>query len=65
MKKVLKIWGWFCLGFAIISMAISFWLTGDISVKIYPTPSCEFINWIGIGLISLGLARVIELLEKK
>jgi len=62
-RPVLKIWGWICLAAALVYLLLP--LYGD-AMHIYLNVDLTVLGtWIEMGLISMGLARVIELLEKK
>lgn len=60
---VLKIWGVLCLIFAAFYMGLTLYAAATPSTIFTPGPT-GLGEWIGMGLISLGLARVIGLLEK-
>ena len=64
MKLAFKLWGWLCLCWAALYLILSLWAAGGPGRHFNPGPT-GLGEWIGMGLISLGLARVIELLEKK
>lgn len=63
-KGILKVWGWFCLGFAFVYIGQDLYAAANPNVH-SALGSTGLGEWVGMGLISLGLARVIELLEKK
>lgn len=63
-KTVLKIWGWLCIIFAVVCLGLTIYAASVPNVH-FASGSTPFEEWLGTGLISLGLARVIELLEKK
>lgn len=63
-KGILKVWGWICLFFSVPHVASLVMVTAKPSIIYNPGPTGAG-EWIGMGLISLGLARVIDLLEKK
>ena len=64
MKRILRIWGWLCLIFAAIYIGQDLYAAANPNAHFAPG-STGLGEWVGMGLISLGLARVIELLEKK
>ncbi len=64
MKRILKLWGWLCLAWAAVYLILALWAASGSGRDFYPG-STSWGEWVGMGLISLGLARLIELLEKK
>lgn len=66
-KSVLIIWGWVCLVLALVSLIQILFLdpANPTGIGILISGAAGFEEWIGMGLISLGIARVIALLEKK
>jgi len=64
MKRILTLWGVLCLIFAAFYMGLTLYAAANPHNIFTPGPT-GLGEWIGMGLISLGLARVIELLEKK
>lgn len=64
MKQLLTLWGCLCLIFAAIYIGLLLYAAANPYSRF--TPGATGLGeWIGMGLISLGLARVIERLEKK
>ncbi len=64
MKQVLRLWGCLCLFFAAANLGLTLYSAAQPSVSFNPG-STGLGEWIGMGLISLGLAEIIDLLEKK
>ena len=64
MKQILWLWGCLCLFFAVVYLGLALYSANRPSVSFNPG-STGLGEWIGMGLLSLGLAQVIELLEKK
>ncbi len=64
MKRVLRIWGWLCLLFSVAYIGQVLYAAANPYAHFKPGAT-GLGQWIGMGLISLGLAQVIELLEKK
>lgn len=64
LKYILKAWGWLCLFFAAIYLLLT--LYAAVQPSNVSTPGSTGLGeWIGMGLLCLGLSRVLELLEKK
>lgn len=64
LRTVLKVWGWLslvCGAFTLI-MILSTVISPETT---YYPGSMGWVEWIGMGLLSLGAARCIELLERK
>ena len=64
MKDILRLWGCLCLFFAAAFLGLSLYAASRPSMSFNPG-STGLGEWIGMGLLSLGLAQAIELLEKK
>ena len=64
LKWILKVWGYWCLIFAAVYIGEDLYAAANPNVHFAPGFT-GLGEWVGMGLISLGLARVIELLEKK
>ena len=64
LKWLLKVWGCLCLIFAAIYIGEDLYAAANPNVH-SALGSTGLGEWISMGLISLGLSRVIELLEKK
>ena len=63
-KLVLKVWGVVCLVCAACYLCLV--LYASVSPYGRFTPGSTGLGeWIGMGLLSLGAARIIDLLEKK
>lgn len=70
LKTVLKVWGWLCLASLVLYLYWNVYNGNSPLDGFSPDTTglelCVCIGfWVGMGLISLGLARVIELLETK
>ncbi len=63
-RPILKIWGGLCILIAIFYSCLAFYAAVN-PYSHFDSGVTPLGAWIGMGLISLGLARVIELLEKK
>lgn len=64
LKTVLKVWGVICLVYAACYLCLDLYASVSPYTS-FTTGSTSLGEWIGMGLLSLGMARVIELLEKK
>ena len=64
LKWILKAWGLLCLFFAAVYIGLALFAESNPYTTFNPGAT-SLAEWIGMGLISLGLARVIDLLEKK
>ena len=66
MKGILTVWGGICLFCALICLyGMLFLDPGSELYLLLSYSSTSLGQWLGMGLLSLGLARVIGLLEKK
>lgn len=64
LKGILKVWGCICLFFAVIYLILFLYAVSNPNNTF--TPGATGLGeWIGMGLLSLGVSRVIHLLEKK
>ena len=63
-KYFLKIWGGFCLVVAVFYLCLLLFADASHSTSFGPGAT-SLGQWIGMGLLSLGAARIIDLLEKK
>lgn len=64
LKIILTVWGYICLFFAVMYLILSLYAASSPSATF--TPGATGLGeWIGMGLLSLGVARVLHLSEKK
>ena len=55
----LRAWGWLCLAWAALYLILALYAAVNPDATFYPG-STGLGTWIGMGLISLGLSRVLE-----
>ncbi len=60
LRYALRVWGWLCLLFAVIYLVLTIWAAGGSDRNFYPGFSTGPGEWIGMGLISLGLSRLLD-----
>lgn len=65
MKTVLKIWGGLCIFIAVVYLWMALYSSAIPYIDHSDLGFASVAEWVGRALISLGLARTIELLEKK
>lgn len=65
LKKVLKVWGWLCLIFVVFYLCLSLLYANVMPYNIFTLSLTDLGEWVSMGLLSLCMARVIELLETK
>lgn len=64
LKYLLKLWGVLCLVIAAFVLCMSLYAASSPITSF--EPGCVGLGeWIGMGLLCLGAARIIDLLEKK
>lgn len=64
LRTSLKVWGWLALICGVFDLIMEFYAATHPTVTYY-SGSMGWMEWIGMGLLSLGVARCIELLERK
>ena len=64
LRNSLKVWGWLALICGIFNLIMELYAATRPTLS-YPSGSMGWAEWIGMGLLSLGAARCIELLERK
>lgn len=64
LKGILKVWGCICLLFAALYLILALYAASN-PINTFTPGATGLGEWIGMGLLSLGLARVLHLLEKK
>ena len=62
-KYLLRIWGWVCLLAAALHGALTLYAAA-VPYNIYQPGSTGLAEWLGMGLISPGLAHVMARLDK-
>lgn len=65
LRVLLKVWGWICLLCAAVVLLCSIYFAAVNPSYISTLGSMDWVEWTGMGLISLGVARILEHLEKK
>ena len=64
LRIILKVWGWLSLVCGIFNLIMELYAAINPATTYYPG-SMGWVEWIGMGLLSLGVAHCIELLERK
>ena len=64
LRTSLKVWGWLALICGVFNLVMELYAATHPTFG-YPSGSMNWAEWIGVGLPSLGVARCIELLERK
>ena len=59
LKIILTAWGLLCLFFAVLYTGLAIWAAGGSGRYFYPG-NTGLPEWIGMGLLSLGLARLLD-----
>lgn len=63
MRIALKVWGWLSLACGGLNLALMLYAASSPTTS-YNSGSMGWAEWVGMGLLSLGLARILDLLEK-
>ena len=63
-KAALKIWGVLYLFFAAFYLALTLYAASSPNTTFSPGPT-SLGEWVGMGLLSLGVSKIVDLMEKK